>query len=88
MLFWTVNLDNLALWFCFKRFIHDVTNDVEVSSDTPCMCVIFQSRGTLLAFPPHQFLHLMMELQDSESGLQKDVHSLLEGTSRFQKHLT
>ena len=44
MLFWTVNLDNLALWFCFKRFLHDATNNIKDSLDTSCMYHLLEHR--------------------------------------------
>jgi hypothetical protein len=47
MLFWTVNLDNLALWFCFKRFIPDATSNIKDSLDTPCMYHFSEYRHTV-----------------------------------------
>lgn len=47
MFFQTVNPDNLALWFCLKRFINNATNSVRDSFEPPWVYHLRECRHTV-----------------------------------------
>lgn len=83
MLFWNVDPSNLALWFSLKRFLNEAAKNIRDNFGTPSS---FKARAHHW---PSNFMpvtHLMMEPQDSESGLQKNAQSLLERASSFRNN--
>lgn len=82
MFFWNVDPSNLALRFGLERFLNEAANNIKDNFGTRH----HSKHGHIVGVPFMPVTHLVMEPQDSESGLQKNDHRLLERASRFQNH--